>query len=72
MDRTNAGWALGGGVEYALTQNIRIKAEYLYVNLGSASYLLPNAPTNPIQGYTMAAKQSDALSVARVGLNFAF
>jgi outer membrane immunogenic protein len=34
---TKAGWVAGAGVEYALTPNWSAKAEYLYVNLGSAT-----------------------------------
>jgi outer membrane immunogenic protein len=32
---TNAGWTLGGGVEFALPGNWSAKAEYLRVDLGS-------------------------------------
>ncbi len=31
---TRVGWAAGGGVEAALTDNISVKGEYLYVDLG--------------------------------------
>jgi outer membrane immunogenic protein len=31
---TRIGWTAGGGVEAALTDNISVKAEYLYVDLG--------------------------------------
>ncbi len=34
-DATNAGWALGGGLEFALPGNWTAKAEYLRVDLGS-------------------------------------
>lgn len=33
--QTNAGWAVGGGLEYALTNNWSTKVEYLHVDLGS-------------------------------------
>jgi len=33
--RTGVGWTVGGGAEFALTSNLSLKAEYLYVNLGS-------------------------------------
>ena len=32
--RTSAGWTLGAGGEFVLTNHITLKAEYLYVNLG--------------------------------------
>jgi outer membrane immunogenic protein len=33
--RTGTGWTAGGGAEYVLWNNISVKAEYLFVNLGS-------------------------------------
>ena len=33
--QTNAGWTLGGGVEFAFAGNWTAKAEYLYVDLGN-------------------------------------
>ena len=35
---TRVGWTIGGGVEYAVTNNITIKGEYLYADLGSSSF----------------------------------
>jgi outer membrane immunogenic protein len=32
------GWALGGGVEYALTNNISLKAEYIFSQLNDKTY----------------------------------
>jgi outer membrane immunogenic protein len=31
---TNAGWTAGAGIEYAISRNWSLKAEYLYVDLG--------------------------------------
>ena len=36
--KTRTGWTLGAGVEYAITNNITIKGEYLYYNLGSSRH----------------------------------
>lgn len=32
------GWTVGGGVEYALTDHVSMKAEYLYADFGSEEY----------------------------------
>jgi outer membrane immunogenic protein len=32
---TRTGWTAGGGIEYRVTENVSIGAEYLYVDLGS-------------------------------------
>jgi outer membrane immunogenic protein len=32
--RTGTGWTAGGGMEYVLWNNVSVKAEYLFVNLG--------------------------------------
>lgn len=34
----NAGWALGAGLEYAFTDKVSAKAEYLFTSLGSKDY----------------------------------
>lgn len=34
LDETLAGYAVGGGVEYALSSNWSVKGEYLYMNFG--------------------------------------
>jgi outer membrane immunogenic protein len=33
--QTRVGWTLGAGVEYAVTQNLTVRGEYLYANYGS-------------------------------------
>lgn len=36
--RTRYGWTIGGGAEYALSDNWFLRGEYLYVDLGKLSY----------------------------------
>lgn len=36
-DDTNWGWSAGGGFEYAVTDNLTFKTEYLYVDLGETT-----------------------------------
>lgn len=56
------GWALGGGIEYAFTNNVTARAEYLYMNLGSRLLFPVNVPTT--SNYTA--------SVVRAGVNYKF
>jgi len=57
------GGVIGLGAEYALTNNITAKAEYLYLPLGSKAYF-GGAP------YAAASPSGDSLF--RVGLNYKF
>jgi outer membrane immunogenic protein len=71
---TRVGWTIGAGVEYALTNNWTIGAQYLYVDLGSktintipnvaAATLLPNV-------YATAKINYDA-SIIRAEVNYKF
>ena len=68
------GWTAGGGVEYALGNNITVKLEGLYVDLDqkngggrpvynlAANTLVLNGADNPNNGF----------SVVRVGVNYKF
>ena len=37
IDDTRIGWVVGGGLEYALSRNWSIRAEYLHLDFGTAS-----------------------------------
>lgn len=37
IGKSVAGWTIGGGVEYALTNNWSVRAEYRYINFGSST-----------------------------------
>ena len=65
---TRIGYALGAGVEYAITQNISAKVEYLYTDLGSRTYTL----TNPNTLAVLNVKSDGSSQLARVGLNYKF
>jgi outer membrane immunogenic protein len=64
IDQTNGGWAIGGGLEGAMVGNWTARAEYLYVNLGSAG-CAPNCglPANNVSFTT---------NIFRGGLNYRF
>jgi len=61
-DSTEFGWTAGGGVEFALTENVTAKAEYLFVDLSNGALNGPGISV-PVQ--------FDA-SIVRAGLNFKF
>jgi outer membrane immunogenic protein len=72
--RTATGWTAGGGLEYAPWNNISVKAEYLYVNLGSGDTV--NAVAQNGAGVTPASfatsySRTD-FHVLRAGLNLKF
>jgi outer membrane immunogenic protein len=55
------GWALGGGIEYAITPQVSLKAEYLYMDFGASN---SGSPDGDIY------ETEHALHTAKVGLNF--
>jgi outer membrane immunogenic protein len=71
---TRVGYTVGGGVEYAVTQNVSIKGEYLYVDLGKDSVTARYTGTafTPTPGDTFTVRDKAAFSVARAGLNWKF
>jgi outer membrane immunogenic protein len=71
--QTRVGFAVGGGIEYAFTNNWSLKAEYLYIDLGQQNHQVPLiAPGGVASGYTW--NNSDRLreNVVRAGLNYKF
>jgi outer membrane immunogenic protein len=69
---TSVGWTGGAGIEWGLTPNWSIKAEYLYVDLGSFSYLMPHVSPPVVTALTYTADVSTRFHVGRVGVNFRF
>jgi outer membrane immunogenic protein len=64
VDKTRTGWTAGGGLEYSLTQNWSVKAEYLWVDLGKETCSTAcGLPSNNV-GLTS--------NVVRGGINYRF
>jgi outer membrane immunogenic protein len=63
LDETLSGYAIGGGVEYALSQNWTVKGEYLYMNFGDEK-------SSNADGDTF--KHEIDLHTAKVGVNYKF
>ncbi|GLI24837.1 outer membrane immunogenic protein [Xanthobacter flavus] len=63
---TNWGWTIGAGGEFAITNNWTFKAEYLYVDLGSASVdAVAIAPG-------LSASTDSKFNSFRAGVNYKF
>lgn len=71
--KLKVGWTLGAGAEAALTRNWSIKAEYLYVNLGTVNALANVTHAGQV-GYSNALGLATELTahIARLGANFRF
>jgi outer membrane immunogenic protein len=71
---TRVGWTLGGGVEYAVTNNVTIKGEYLYADLGSSTFnTVGNAfAAANFPGVYATAKLNYNASIFRAGVNYKF
>lgn len=63
-NKAHIGWTIGAGVEFAATDNITIKAEYLYADFGKATYAGPVG--------AIAADVHAKASIVRGGVNFKF
>lgn len=61
LDETLSGYVIGGGVEYSLSQNWTVKAEYLYMNFGDEK-------SSNVDGNTFAHEVD--LHTAKVGVNY--
>ncbi|QAY94965.1 porin family protein [Methylovirgula ligni] len=70
---TFSGWTAGGGVEYLITQNISVKAEYLHFDFGSKGGYQTNVgdDSSPI-GYEFWNETSLRFDTVKVGLNYRF
>lgn len=72
---TRAGWTVGAGTEWALGNRWSIKAEYLFLDFGSFTYLSP-CSAGPCVGFVPAFDWQTHVradeSVFRLGVNYRF
>jgi outer membrane immunogenic protein len=67
---SRTGYVIGAGVEYAFTNNISAKVEYLFADLGKTSYVHGIVPGTPNSGATLTNKTTT--SIVRAGVNYRF
>ena len=70
VSTTKVGWALGGGVEYAICKCWTVKAEYLYMDLGSESASQTSIPL--ITPYTANYTWQTTANIFQIGVNYKF
>jgi outer membrane immunogenic protein len=71
---SRVGWTIGGGGEYAITNNVTLRGEYLYYNLGKASTTTVangNAAADFPGLYAVTSTQVQG-SILRAGINYKF
>lgn len=64
---TRAGWTVGGGVEYAVTPNWSIRAEYRYADFGSFTQATPLA-----FGFISSVNHHETENAVRAGFSYKF
>ncbi|MFZ2445489.1 MAG: outer membrane protein [Syntrophobacteraceae bacterium] len=64
------GWTAGGGVEYAIAKNWTVKAEYLYMDLGSESVNANPIPSNP--PFRVGYNWESTSHIFNIGVNYKF
>ena len=73
---SNIGWTIGGGVEYAFTNNWTAKIEGLYVDTGEGhqtrTYTNVTGVVLPVGIYTATSNGGGGGGVVRVGVNYKF
>jgi len=68
--RTRTGYTVGGGFEYAFTNNLSAKLEYLYLDFGT--YTFDSAIIIALPAIAWATDVRAREHVVRVGLNYKF
>ncbi len=71
---TKFGWTIGGGVEYALTNNWTLKGEYLYYDLGKDNVATAGnaAALAALPGVAYTNRVETTGHIVRAGLNYKF
>ena len=73
ISKTKAGWTVGVGTEYALMNGWSVKAEYLYVDLGSENTTSRNLVAGAPHPENVFSHSVDLRSnIVRGGLNYKF
>lgn len=70
ITNTALGWTAGAGLEVMITPHWSVKAEYLYVDLGTHNSMLTY--TYPTGVSTLTSSAHDTFNIGRAGVNYKF
>jgi outer membrane immunogenic protein len=62
------GWALGGGVEWAVTNNVIVRGEFMHIDLGSTTL---NTPVNGTS-FATSTRFDNRFNILRAGVSYKF
>jgi outer membrane immunogenic protein len=72
-NNTLSGFLVGGGLEYAFTNNWTLKVEYDYLGLSSRTFTVPvGSPFPALAGDTFTTSGNNNVQMLMVGINFLF
>jgi outer membrane immunogenic protein len=67
---TQTGWTIGGGIEAPVARNFTVKAEYLYMDLGSQTVAFNTGPAGFLAASTTTVTAPLRDNIFRVGVNY--
>lgn len=72
-DNAKFGYVFGGGVEYAITNNWSVKAEYQFIGLGRDELTAPfRRRAGQASGFTAVTEETPQFQTVRIGANYRF
>ena len=68
------GWTAGGGLEWAITDHITVRGEYLYVKFSGESFTTPsnNPNCSDVNACSFTLSDGVRIQIARFGVNYKF
>lgn len=69
---SNQGWTLGGGIEYAFTDNWTGRVEGLYVDLNNGNHYATHTRNGVVGTYSVSGNSGEGGGIVRAAVNYKF